>query len=308
MTIKTIAIGGSHGADFGIEPVRSIGFRETVNVEAILLNGVRHGDNQGDETETLEFQNDEYIEELVIHEGQSKGENFIRGIKVTTSLGRTLSAGTFDGQVTVIKGARIVGLGGNEGHVLFKLRVRYIENYTPSDIIPGHWIAVIRAIPQGQTFETFTSSRVAKLNASRFFLETVTSIEHTSEASAAFGEFSAKASTTFGLSVTTQNEFSEQVESETINSEKRTYSPPEGHVGLEVVCLDAFRASDGMVWFFPTTEPSIVSAPVSGDAVITRELYDMTGVLPLHLPYMTDLCFRYERFKAARVDRAPQAA
>lgn len=138
---------------------------------------------------------------------------------------------------------------------------------------------------------------LAKMNASHTFLETVTSIEETAESSAAMGEFTAKASMTFGLSVTTQSEFSAQVEIETVNSARMSYAPPEGHVGLEVVRMDVFCASDGTVWYFPTSEPSIVTAAISGDTVITQKLYDMTGMLPLHLPYMAEHCYGHERFK-----------
>ena len=50
--------------------------------------------------------------------------------------------------------------------------------------------------------------------------------------------------------------------------------------------LDVFKASDGTIWFFPTSDPSIVSAAVSGDNIIKQDLYDMTGTLGLHLPHM----------------------
>ncbi|WP_095590670.1 jacalin-like lectin [Actibacterium ureilyticum] len=303
MTIQTIAIGGDHGTDFDIQAVRSIGFRASNMVEAVLLNGSRHGDKQGSESLVLDLQQDEYINKLVVHEGYHKKrkERRIYGVDLTTSLGRGLRVGTLNdktAKVTKLEGVRILGLGGNVGHMLFKLRARYIADYTESALIESGAIAVTSVIPQGQTFESFESSRVSKMNASRTFLETVTSIEHTTESSAAVGEFTAKASMTFGLSVTTQSEFSKQVETETVNSERMTYAPPAGHVGLEVVRMDVFRASDGTVWFFPTSEPSIVSAAVSGDAVIQDDLYDMTGTLPLHLPYMAQKCYGYERFAA----------
>lgn len=132
---------------------------------------------------------------------------------MTTSFGRELKAGTLHGKagkVTTLDEVRILGLGGNVGHMMFKLRARYIANYQESALIETGAIAVTSVIPQGQTFESFESSRVSKMNASRTFLETVTSIEHTTESSAAIGEFTAKASMTFGLSVTTQSEFSKQ--------------------------------------------------------------------------------------------------
>ena len=56
MSIRTTTLGGTHGTDFDIQTVRSIGFRATDMIEAVLLNGVRHGDNQGRETDVLELQ------------------------------------------------------------------------------------------------------------------------------------------------------------------------------------------------------------------------------------------------------------
>jgi len=298
MSIQTTTLGGTHGTDFDIQAIHSIGFRATDMVEAIVLNGERHGDNQGRETDVLDMQQDEYIETLIVYESYDKKrkELRVRGVTLTTSLGRKLSAGTLSGPVKKLQGVRIIGLGGNAGHMLFNLRARHIPNYQPSRKVDGDWTAVIGVIPQGQTFESFASSRVSKMNASRLFLETVTSVQQTTEGGAAMGEFSAKASTTFGLTVTTQAEFNEQVETETINSERITYAPPQGHVGLEVVKMEVFEASDGTVWFFPVTEPSIVSAPVSGDAVIREQLYDMTGTLTLHLPYMAEQTYGFERF------------
>ncbi|MEM1299176.1 MAG: jacalin-like lectin [Pseudomonadota bacterium] len=311
MTIRNIAIGHNHGTNFDIEVVRSIGFRFTSRVEAILLNGTRHGDNQGHETETLEMQPEEYISRLEVTTLIEKGETRVRHIKLTTSLNRTLEAGSAgSGEKTVLSGVRILGLGGNVGHQLFMLRVRFIENYKPSEVIPGDFFAVTNIIPQGQEFESFKSSRVARMNSSRFFLETVTSIQTTTEAGAAVGDFSAKASTEFGFSVTTQSEFTEQVETETTESQTIRYAPPEGHVGLEVVPMDAFRASDGSIWYFPTNAPSIVSAPVSGESVIKQDFYDMIGVLPLHLPYMAEQSYGFEQLQglAKQMEAQPEAA
>ena len=250
----------------------------------------------------LNLQQDEYINSFKIYESyhRKKRESRIRGLVMTTSLGRKLTAGTLRGPFTTLKNIRLLGLGGNAGHMLFKLRLYYIANYQESALIETGAIAVTNVIPQGQTFESFTSSRVSKMESTRLFLETITSVTQSNEGGAALGEFTAKASTTFGLTVTTQAEFNSSFEEEVKKSETVTYAPPKGHVGLEVVRMDVFRAQDGTVWFFPTSEPSIVSAAVSGDAVIKDDLYDMTGTLPLHLPHMSEQCYGYERFASRK--------
>ncbi|MGD1883509.1 MAG: jacalin-like lectin [Paracoccaceae bacterium] len=289
MSIQTIAIGGNNGADFDIQAVHSIGFNANRRIEAVLLNDTRHGDKQGVESMVLELHPEEYINRMVIHDGEHKEKKGIYGIELATNLGRELSAGFLHGKagkVTTLDRIRVLGLGGSVGQILHKLRVRYIADYEASALIEAEAMAVINVIPQGQTIESFRSTRLSQMNASRRFLETVTNLEQTTEVGAAVGEFTAKASRTFGLTVTTQSEFNKQVEEETLNSERQTYAPPSGHVGLEVVQMDVFKASDGTIWFFPTSDPSIVSAAVSGDNIIKQDLYDMTGTLGLHLPHM----------------------
>ncbi|APX13502.1 jacalin-like lectin [Tateyamaria omphalii] len=300
MTIQTVAIGGDHGEDFGIEHINSIGFRGDDMVEGVRINGTYYGDVQGDETDVLNFQQDEYINHLVVYESHDdkKNEDRIRGVELTTNLGRSLTCGTFRGPKRVLKNIRVLGIGGNAGHMLFKLRVYHISDYKESSVVQTGVFAVTNVIPQGQTFERSVSSRVAKMDSTRLFFETVSSVTQTNEAGAAMGEFSAKASTTFGLTVTTQAEFNSIVEEERKETEKITYAPPAGHVGIEVVVMDVFEASDGIIWFFPTSEPNIISAAVSGDSVITSDLYDMTGVLTLHLPNMAPQTFDYDSFAA----------
>ena len=283
MSIVTKPIGGDGGKSFEIEAVRTIGFRSGNRVDAIILNGSRKGGGGGSESKVLELQGDEYIEHMEIWVKKHKSVR-VHKVFLRTSRGRTLSAGKEAGTKTTLSGVRILGLGGNSGNELDKLRVRYIEDYTPSATIHAGALAVIGVIPQGQTTETFVSSRVSKLQASSLFLEIVSTVETTTETGGAVGEFTAKASTTFGLSVTTSTEFREEVETETVESERITYAPPAGHVGLEVVQIDVFRASDGTIWQFPVSEPSIVSTPVASTPALFADVYDMTGTLALNFP------------------------
>lgn len=285
MSIVTKPIGGDGGKSFAIEAVRTIGFRSGNRVDAILLNGSRKGGGGGRESQVLELQGDEYIEHMEIWSKKHKNRSTrIFKVFLRTSRGRTLSAGKAGGTKTTLTDIRVLGLGGNSGSELDKLRVRYIENYTPSELIEQGALAVIGVIPQGQTTETFASSRVAKLSASSLFLEIVSSVETTTETGGAVGEFTAKASTTFGLSVTTSSEFREEIETETFESERITYAPPAGHVGLEVIQIDIFRANDGTIWQFPVSEPSIVSTPVASAPALFANVYDMTGTLSLNFP------------------------
>jgi hypothetical protein len=289
MSIQTIAIGGDGGSNFDIEFITDIGFRSGERVDAILLNGSRHGGKGGKEGLVLNLQTDEYIDNMKIW----KNGDRIHGVELTTNrhtgnITRKLFAGRTKGKLTELSNIRVLGIGGRSGEELDKLRIRYIKDYVESTDEATGQMAVISIIPEGQTIETIETSRVNRMSASRVFIETVVSMEQTVESSGVMGEFTAKASQTFGMSATTQTEFSEQVETEITTSERKSYTPPVGTVGLEVVKMDIFKAADGTIWFFPTSESSIVNASVNGEPAITETLYDMTGALTLHLPYMSN--------------------
>ncbi len=295
MSIQTIAIGGDGGSNFDIEFISDIGFRSGERVDAILLNGTRRGGKGGSEGVVLNLQADEYINQMKIWRSGDR----IHGVELTTNfhkvddagkviVNRKLFAGRTKGEQTNLFNIRVLGIGGRCGEELDKLRIRYIKDYVESSKEGTAQMAVIGVIPEGQIIETIETSRVNRMSASRVFMETVVSVEQTVESSGVMGEFTAKASQTFGMSATTQTEFSEQVETEITTSERKSYTPPVGTVGLQVVKMDIFKAADGTIWFFPTSESSIVNASVTGEPAITENLYDMTGALTLHLPYMSE--------------------
>jgi len=282
MSIEVIALGGDGGRRFEEQAVKSIGVRSGKRIDALLLNNQRFGGKGGKERRVLELQGDEYINAMSIRHGR-----LIDQISLTTSRGRTFGAGGGGGRLTQLNNIRVLGLGGNSGDELDKLRIRYIKDYTESAVLEESKSAVISVIPQGQAVEFFDSRRVSQLNATRRLMETVFSVQTTTE-SGAVGEFISKVNSTFGLSLTNQVEITQQVETEEFSSEKLTYAPPAGHVGVEIVQFDVFQASDSTVWVFPVSEPSIVSVKVDQGIPTEESVYDMTGTLGLHVPAIAD--------------------
>lgn len=240
MSIETIALGGDGGRSFDMQAVQSLGFRSGSRIDAMILNGNHYGGYGGTERKQITLAADEYISDLTVHYGSR-----VYGVFATTNRGRTVGAGHAKGNKTEFKDVRIVGLGGKNGSELDKLRVRYVPNYSASTLV-DRGLAVIGTVPQGKITETFTSSRVSQLSATRLFMESVFSFEHSSEAGVsvplAKADFMGKTNTTFGMTLTTQTEFTEQIETEIFESTRETYSPPKGHVGLEVVSVDVFKA------------------------------------------------------------------
>jgi hypothetical protein len=66
MAIETQLLGGNGGSPFDIEAVKSLAVRSGARIDALILNGSRHGGTGGTEKPGLEFLPDEYIDRMVI--------------------------------------------------------------------------------------------------------------------------------------------------------------------------------------------------------------------------------------------------
>ncbi|WP_425091472.1 jacalin-like lectin [Tropicimonas sp. S265A] len=287
MTIETLAFGGEGGAPFDIQPVASIGFRTRAGIAAMDLNGMLYGAKGADPGSTLVLQTDEYIANMAIY-----SEDRVNGIRLMTNHGRGLSAGTFTGHEKKLTAIRVIGLGGNCGSALDKIRIRYVKAHTGSRLVDRGRLAVLAVIPQGRKFEAPMSNRIAHLAAVRHLSRTVFDTPPGDKTgpllSGAKAEFMARTNATFGLSVTSQIAFDEQTAPEVAQGLCELYVPPPGMLGLQVVAVDVFKAhtAEGPLWFFPVTRPSIVSVPAGGRAALQENLFDLTGSLQRFFPDM----------------------
>lgn len=282
MVIETIALGGEGGRRFDEAAVGSISVRSNSRIDALILNGERFGGLGGKEVRGLDLCGDEYINELLVRHGSR-----IDGIVLRTNRGRALTGGGGGGRLTRLANIRVLGLGGNSGNALDRLRVRYIPDYQESALVDGDQFAVIGVIPAGQTAEFFGSRRISQASAARRILETV--LPGQAQVSAgALGEFIAKANGAFGCAVTDLAALIEQLKALERWGDRLTYVPPAGHMGVELVQIDVFEAGDGSVWIFPISEPSIVTVKADERFPVREDLYDLTGMLATRIPALAD--------------------
>lgn len=291
MTIETRALGGEGGKPFDIEAIQEVGVRSGERIDALFLNGDRHGGGGGKERERFTLLQDEYIEYLAVRHGRK-----IDRLEFRTNFGRHMKHGGGGGKQTVMENIRVLGLGGRSGNELDKLRIHYIKDYTPSQIVEGRQTAVIGIVPPGEQIETFVSSRVSRLNSTRRLFETTFSAEQSSGAEASFGagegEFVAKTNRTFGFTQTSTREFINQIQTEEVDSETRTRSPETGFAGLEVVQVEVFkvdnkdRGLDDAYWVYPVAEPEYIEVREEIGIPPQLSVLDMTGVMALQLPVM----------------------
>ena len=282
MVIETIVLGGEGGRRFDDAAVGSIGVRSNSRIDALILNGERFGGLGGREVRALDLCHDEYVSELLIRHGSR-----IDSIVLRTNRGRALTGGGGGGRLTRLANIRLLGVGGNSGNALDRLRLHYIPDYQESALVDGDQFAVIGVVPAGETAEFFGSRRIAQASVARRILETVPAGQ-AQLSGGAVGVVIAKANGAFGCAVTDRAGLVAQLTALERWGDRLTYVPPAGHLGLELVQIDVFEAGDGSAWIFPISEPSMVTVKADQRFPVREDLYDLTGTLVTRVPPMAD--------------------
>lgn len=293
MSIETIYFGGRGGSEFDIAGFEEIGLRSGNRIDALLLDGERHGGNGGSAQSALSLSSNEYIDQMSVRSGSR-----IDRLELRTNLGRTMVHGGGGGEHRgTLKNIRVLGFGGRAGSELDQLAIHLIRDYHPSQAEPGAHTAIIGVVPQGERIETFVSSRTARINASRRLFQTTFTANQSSSLGgslgSAKGEFTAMASRSLGLTQVVEKEFLEQTETEEVNSETITRSPGRGFVGLETVQVEVYRVDapsreleDAVWWTFPIGTPEYIEVREEIGVPPLEDVIDMTGVMGLQLPVM----------------------
>lgn len=282
MSIVTKPFGRDGGREFDIEAVKSLGFRSGGRIDALLLNGIRHGGNGGKEGTTREFQPDEFIESITIRHGAR-----IDAVEIHTNAGNTLSGGGKGGVEEKLTNIRVLGFGGRSGKELDKLRVRFIKNYTEPTLVEENQAAIINLVAPGESIERSEFKEISRLSASKQVMETVFSASASAE-SAALGNYIAKLTASTSITRTSMREIVEEVKTKEETAEKKTYLPPKGSAGLEMVQVDVFREEDGFAWMIPVSKSGLISVSLEKGLSPSISAYDLTGHLAAQIPTMAD--------------------
>jgi hypothetical protein len=280
MAIVTKSFGGNGGELFDIEAVKSVGVSAGRTIDRLILNRERHGGPGGVEMDTLEFHPTEFINRITIRTGDT-----VDNVTFHTNMGRSTGGGGRGGNPHELRNIRVLGLGGNSGRTLDKLRVQYIENYTDPSLIERNAVAIIDIVAPGESVERFVSTETSKLNAYTRMMETVFSAGISAQSSA-IGKFIANITAKTDIKKTTKTEIKNEVKEIERNSEKTTFSPPQGHVGLEVVRVDVFRENDNFVWLLPVQEPQTIAVPQEVGLDASINAYDLTDLVETQIPSM----------------------
>ena len=121
-SIRTVGFGGFGGGQFdSIEP-RTLQLRSGDYVDAIVLNGVRHGGQGGQLSGSLQLEPGEFITSVVVRSGV-----YVDRLVFTTNHGRALIGGGGGGARSTLDNIRVLKIGGRSGVYLDRIELTYCE-------------------------------------------------------------------------------------------------------------------------------------------------------------------------------------
>jgi hypothetical protein len=162
----------------------------------------------------------------------------------------------------VVKGARILRIGGAGQGYLDRIKIEYIQNYQPSKNIDDDAQAVLDFQPGGRTITTYQDQKLATAQAYERITEQ--SIEFTFNTSAE-GEFYGKFSASTGLKTANSTKTDIKTSSErALNTGQKieeTLGPDEA--AFLIARIQIMQDSDGHYWVYPRLPPTWTKPPTS---------------------------------------------
>ena len=115
--LRTRPVGTNGPNQFLQTGIESLAISSGIRVDALIINGVRHGGPGGSVGEVLEFEADEYINRIEVNSG-----TVLDRLEITTNKGRQIEGGGTGGSRTNVRGM-IVSLGGTYGNVMNSINI-----------------------------------------------------------------------------------------------------------------------------------------------------------------------------------------
>jgi hypothetical protein len=281
---KTLEFGGGGGDEFPMEYPTSIGFRTAAEVDAVDLNGVRHGGGGGGPTPVLTLDQDDYWSEFEVHSGGR-----VDYVRFRSKQGQEISGGGGGGEKReVVKGVRLLRVGGRSAGRLDQIRLEYIENYRPSQKVDANATAVLDFSPGGEMITTYQDKSLATAEAYERITE---SMREFSVNTSAEGEYYAKFSVSTGFKTTdsTKETMKSSVEQslKTGRKSERTVGP--NQVAILLSSVTVMKDSDGRPWMYPNASPNWVIIEVDQAKARLVNCYDLTSGMATQIGIRTQI-------------------
>jgi hypothetical protein len=180
---------------------------------------------------------------------------------------------------------RLLSIGGHAGKYLDRLSLTFLENYQESTLIDGGAFAILDFKHDNQTVEIATSSRLLTLQA---YEQVTTKLNEFTMSASAEVEYFSKVSVSTGLKISNSSTdtFKNEIQKESLASEKTTTVLGSGEILVFVARINVMKDDAGKTWFYPVDEPSWVLKKKSEYAQLAG-YYDLTSGLSTQMSLTT---------------------
>lgn len=269
--------GGDGGSQFAPDYIQSLAIRSGAEVDAIIINGTKHGGDGGGMSTTLIFDTDEYISTVKIRSG-SRVDN----LTFITNKGRSIGGGGGGGSEQILTNIRVIAIGGRSGARLDQIQITYVENYEPSTLVESRGQFIIGFTPQNTIQKQYTENTYKTVDSYQNITETMLSQQYNASIEA---EYYAKVafSTEIKYVNTNTTTISHELTQELKNGTYREMAVNAGQVGILLLNGTIMKGSDGKIWMFPTTVVSYAVIAITDYQNVLNH-YDLTGELATQMP------------------------
>ena len=269
--------GGDGGSQFAPDYIQSLAIRTGSEVDAIIINGSKHGGDGGSISTTLIFDTDEYISSVKIRSG-ARVDNLI----FTTNKGRSIGGGGNGGSYHELTNIRVIAIGGRSGSRLDQIQITYVENYEPSTLVESRGQFVIGFTPQNTVQKEYTENTYKTTDSYQNITETMLSQQYNASVEA---EYYAKVafSTEIKYVNTTTTTISHELTAQLTEGKSTEVTVKDGQVGVLLLNGTIMKGSNGVVWMYPTTIVSYAIIAITDYQNVLNH-YDLTGELATQMP------------------------
>jgi hypothetical protein len=253
--MTTMTFGGPGGKPFGAQSPRAIGIRGGQYVDALVLNGSRHGGLGGAHPEVKELNDDDYWNAFSVMAGK-----YVDQLRFNASNGATVYGG--EGRTTKRtekSGIRIVSIAGRSDKYLDAISIQFVENYKPSKVAVENHMAIFSAVNGPIEIKEAVGIEATKLE---LYEKATTHMTALNVSASVEAEYYAKVSSSLSLtiedsSVTTINR---QV-TEALTKQTETTIKLDADHARFLVCPIRVMKDDSNVWYFPIGTPEWSTHP-----------------------------------------------
>ena len=245
----TKTFGGNDGGTFELEFPKKLGLRTGSEVDALLLNGGKHGGSGGSNPTEIELGKTHYWSEFQVRSGLR-----IDYLRFKASNDEEIKGGGSGGaDGGTFTGIRILRIGGKSGSMLDSIRIEYIQDYKPSTFI-ANAKGIFQIATSNQKIDTYskdtTNIVLSYSHSTTVFSQSVAS-ENASVSGEYYAEFSASTGYTQTDSTTTSitKQCTDAIDKEVSTSTKKTISDNEA--GFLIGDIKIMQGSDGSYWMHP---------------------------------------------------------